>query len=261
MATPAGTYASLRGSKNALGAAHRAGGKLAQDIPNVNEVVKENAAALVRVVGRLASEGHRLFADLGGGQPVQGMDARKLPELYEVARQRQEDLRWLLLDSDIVAVTHARASIGRLPGVAVVQEDLRHPTKVLEAIDTHLGLDRPIVVILGAVLHFLTEQEVAELMYPLRELLVPGSVVVATHVTSTGVARRRSPKARPRTRPSTASPSIRVPGTRSRLCPARSPFASRAWSARSTSCQPRMGYPRRKGAALSHVDGETAFSR
>jgi len=188
MATPAGTYASLRGSKNALGAARRAGGKLVQDIPNVDEVVKENAAALVRVVDRLASDGHRLFADLGGGQPVQGMDARKLPDLYEVARQQQEDLRWLLLDSDVVAVTHGRASIGRLPGVAVVQEDLRHPTKVLQAIDTHVGLDRKIVIIFGAVLHFLTEQEIAELMYPLWDHLVLGSVVVATHVTSTGVA-------------------------------------------------------------------------
>jgi hypothetical protein len=153
----------------------------------VDEVVKENAAALVRVVDRLASDGHKLFADLGGGQPVQGMDARKLPDLYEATRQQQEDLRWLLLDSDIVAVTHGRASIGRLPGVAVVQEDLRRPTKVLKAIDTHVGLERPIVIILGAVLHFLTEQEIAELMYPLWDHLVLGSVVVATHVTSTGM--------------------------------------------------------------------------
>jgi S-adenosyl methyltransferase len=186
-ATPAGTYAELRGSKEALPASRGAAAKVAGSVDKVHEVVQENAEALVRAVRHLAAAGHTRFADLGGGPPMHGMDARNLPDLCVVAVQEQPERRWLLLDSDVIAITHARASIGRLPGVAVVHEDLRNTTEVVAALDQHLGLDEPIAVILGAVLHFLSNEEAAGVMGMLRERLAAGSVVVVTHATSTGV--------------------------------------------------------------------------
>lgn len=186
-ATPAGTYAGLRGSKDALPAARAAAGKVTDAVKDAPVVIEENAAALVRAVRHLAADGHTRFADLGGGPPMQGMDARKLPDLCVVAAQEQPATRWLLLDSDVIALMHARASIGRLPGVAVIKEDLRNTDQVIAALDEHLGLDNPIVVILGAVVHFLDDHEAGRVMRALRERLAAGSVVVVTHLTSTGV--------------------------------------------------------------------------
>lgn len=52
------------------------------------------------------------------------------------------------------------------------------------AMDEHLDLGKRIVVILGAVLHFLTTEEVHALMSELWACLTSGSVVAATHLTS-----------------------------------------------------------------------------
>ncbi|MEU8403862.1 SAM-dependent methyltransferase [Nonomuraea sp. NPDC048892] len=186
-ATVAGTYAALRGSKNPLDPSRTAGDGIAKEVPNVDLVVEENAAALVRAVEHLARAGHDRFADLGGGIPEQELDRRKLPDLCMVAARHQPGRRWLMLDSDVLAIMHSTQLYGKLPGMAVVQQDLRRTDAVVKALEAHLGHDKPIVAILGAVLHFLTDHEVTALMAALRTFLPPGSVVVVTHATSTGV--------------------------------------------------------------------------
>ncbi|GAA3251155.1 SAM-dependent methyltransferase [Nonomuraea helvata] len=185
-ATPSRTYASLRGAPNdALAADREAVAELRNAIEKVDEVVRENAEALVRAVRYLASVGYDQFADLGGGRPLQGLDARKLPDLAAVAAQERPGMRWLLIDSDITAITAGRAI---LRGIAETEQvDLRDPTKVLKALDVHLDLNRPVIVILGAVLHFLTDWEATQLMTALWGDLPTGSMVLVTHVTSTGV--------------------------------------------------------------------------
>lgn len=92
IAVPSRTYAAFRGaSKDAFPADREAASELrkALDGMQVDEVIRENAAALVRAVDFLAQE-HLQFADLGGGRPMQGLDQRKLPTCvrwpYSVSR-------------------------------------------------------------------------------------------------------------------------------------------------------------------------------
>ncbi|MGV9383586.1 SAM-dependent methyltransferase [Nonomuraea sp. NPDC003707] len=182
-AMPSRTYAALRGSANDAFAADReAVDGLRRTIDQVDDVVQENAEALIRAVRHLARTGFDQFADLGGGRPMQGLDARKLPDLAAVAAHERPGTWWLLLDSDITAITAGRAL---LRGIAQAEQvDLRYPTDVLAVLATHLDLDRPVVVLLGAVLHFLTDWEAAQLMAALWGRLAEGTVVVVTHVTS-----------------------------------------------------------------------------
>ncbi|NRQ30671.1 hypothetical protein HII36_02290 [Nonomuraea sp. NN258] len=187
-AVPARTYAALRGAgRDAFAPDRAAAEEFKKTIhENVDEVAQENAAALVRAVRHLASRGHTQFADLGCGRPVQGMDALQLPDLYDVAAGIRPDVQWLALDSDELVATTCRALL-RGPGVDVAQEDLRHSAKVLDAMSRHLDLNRPAVVVLGAVLHFLTDEQCTDLRFALRARLAPRSIIVLTHVTSDGM--------------------------------------------------------------------------
>ncbi|MFF0771002.1 SAM-dependent methyltransferase [Nonomuraea wenchangensis] len=187
-ATPASTYAALRDSKDVLRAARDSADTLASDIQHLREIVRENASALVRAVRHTAKLGYTRFADLGGGMPASSHDATRLPDLAVVAAGHAPDRRWLLIDSDVVAIMHGRATIGRLPGVEVADPlDLRDTKRLMKALHEQLGLDEPTVVILGAVLHFLDDAEADHLMWALYDVLPADSLALVTHVTSDGL--------------------------------------------------------------------------
>uniref|UniRef100_UPI003F493416 SAM-dependent methyltransferase n=1 Tax=Nonomuraea sp. CA-252377 TaxID=3240003 RepID=UPI003F493416 len=208
------TYAAFRGaSKDAFAADWEAAIELrrALDGVQVDEVIQENVTAFVRAVGFLTRK-HLQLADLGGGRPMQGLDQCKLPDLCQVANERQPQRRWPPLDSDITVVIAGRALIGG-PSVAVAQEDLRCPSEVVYAMDEHLHPGKQIVVIRGAVLHFLTTEEVHALMSELwasrpaawwSRRISPAPMLI----------QRRRPLERRPARPSTASTSTPAPGTR-----------------------------------------------
>ncbi|MGP4104611.1 SAM-dependent methyltransferase [Nonomuraea sp. KM90] len=187
-AAPSRTYAALQGANDAYAADRKAVAELRQALTgvDVDEVAQENLAALGRAVKHLARQGYTQFADFGGGRPMQRLNKRKLPDLTTVAEAEQPERRWLLLDSDLTAITAGRALLGG-PGVAVVQGDLRDVPAVLAALHDHLDMRGRPVMILGAVLHFLTMQEARVLLDALWEHLAPGSVAVATHLFTAGV--------------------------------------------------------------------------
>ncbi|MEV0617542.1 SAM-dependent methyltransferase [Nonomuraea sp. NPDC050404] len=188
MPAPARTYAVLRGANRDGFAADREAARVLQQTihEKVDEVVQENAAALVRAVAHLARQGFVQFADLGCGRPVDAPDALGLPNLYDVAAAVNPGVRWLALDSDQLVVTACRALL-RGPNVEVVQQDLAHSAKVLDAINWHLCGATPVVVLMGAVLHFLTDEQCTNLRFALRSRLKPRSKIVITHVTGDGM--------------------------------------------------------------------------
>ncbi|MGR6924567.1 SAM-dependent methyltransferase [[Actinomadura] parvosata] len=186
-AAPWRTYGALLGAKDTFAADRKAAEEMCRTLHGVpvKEVTRENAAALIRAVHLLAGQGHTQFADLGGGRPMNSLNDDNLPDLATVAEAEQPARQWLLLDSDVSAVTAGRALLGGA-GVAVVQQDLRHLPGVIAALHDHLDMSRPVVVILGAVLHFLTMPEAQLLLDALWEELASGSVVVVTHLTGEG---------------------------------------------------------------------------
>ncbi|NRQ34553.1 hypothetical protein HII36_22310 [Nonomuraea sp. NN258] len=185
--TPSHTYAALRGADKETTFHQRAAARQLQEaIPGVDEVVQENAAALARAVSYLAQQGFDQWADLGCGKPLSGTDVLRLPNLVDVAARFQPDLRWLALDSDRLVVTYCRAMLHH-HGVRVEQEDLRQPETVARLMHMHLSMARPVAVVLGAVVHFLGDEDARHLMDVLYTCLAPGSKVVLTHVTGEGL--------------------------------------------------------------------------
>jgi hypothetical protein len=92
------------------------------------------------------------------------------------------------VDIDPIVLAHGRA--GREepgPGsVTVVAGDVRRPAEILEHPEVRalLDFDRPVAVLLVAVMHFVVaEEDPYGAVRTLMEAVAPGSVLVLTHVT------------------------------------------------------------------------------
>ena len=105
---------------------------------------------------------------------------------HEVAQAVDPGVRVVYIDNDPVAVAHSRAVLEGNEWATVAAADLRDPRSILEHTETRrlLDFDRPLALMLVAVVHFLPDEEhPAEVIATLRDALAPGSVVVITHAT------------------------------------------------------------------------------
>ncbi|MGH3377547.1 MAG: SAM-dependent methyltransferase, partial [Actinoallomurus sp.] len=96
--------------------------------------------------------------------------------------------RVVYVDNDPIVLAHAKALLtGTTEGhTAFIQADLREPAKILNHPTTRdvLDFDRPIALMLVAILHFLPdEDDPATIVRTLVDALPSGSFLVASHVT------------------------------------------------------------------------------
>ncbi|MFE1963329.1 SAM-dependent methyltransferase [Streptomyces sp. NPDC059479] len=151
--------------------------KAMEFMPGLPKIMKANRAFMRRAVEFALNEGISQFLDIGSGIPTFG-------NVHEVAQTANPEARVLYVDHDPVAVAHSRAVLDGNHNAAIVSADLRKPGQILtspEALQL-LDLDRPVALLLVAVLHFLEDEDdpygaVAEL----RDALAPGSLLVLTH--------------------------------------------------------------------------------
>jgi SAM-dependent methyltransferase len=144
--------------------------KVVAAIPDVPAGCRANRAFLQRVVRHLAAGGIRQFVDIGSGIPTVG-------NVHEVA---PPDARVLYVDIDPIAVLHARQLLRGDERVAVLQHDLRDPRPILD--HPLVDLDRPVAVLMMAVLHFVTdEQRPAGILATVRDAVAPGSYLALSH--------------------------------------------------------------------------------
>lgn len=152
-------------------------------MPELPGVLREGRALLRRMVRYLAMEaGVRQFLDIGSGIPA--VDA-----VHEIVRPEHPDCRVVYVDIDPVAVAHGRAILDGVPGAAAVLGDLRDPRRILTDPEVRgvLDFDRPIAVLLLAVLHFIPDAEdPAGIVSTLREAVVPGSYLAIGHASADG---------------------------------------------------------------------------
>jgi hypothetical protein len=147
--------------------------------------MQANRAFLRRAVRYLVQQGVRQFIDIGSGIPTEG----NVHETIEAALADRpgEEYRLLYVDHDPVAVVHSELILGDgHPGVRVLQGDLRRPREILEssARKEIVDLDRPVAILMVAVLHFIGEEESpAELVGAFREAVADGSYLVMSHAT------------------------------------------------------------------------------
>jgi len=155
----------------------RAAEQLKAVAPDIVLSSRINRLFLRRAVVRLARQGIDQFLDIGSGIPTVG-------NVHEVALQANPATRVVYVDIDPVAVAHSRLILEGNPSATALQADfcqmpdiLRHP-EILRMLD----FDRPIGVLLVALLHFV--QDEADIQHALRTLsrrLPSGSCVVISH--------------------------------------------------------------------------------
>jgi hypothetical protein len=155
---PARMYDYYIGGKNHFAADRALADKALASWPAGRIGLRENRAFLGRAVRYLAAEaGIRQFLDLGSGLPATN-------NVHEVAQAVAPSSRVVYVDNDPLVLAHARALLtpasaeGR---TAYVQADIRQPADILSSpvVRSVLDFDRPIALMLVAVLHFLPDED------------------------------------------------------------------------------------------------------
>ncbi len=176
-------YDYFLGGKDNFAADREAAARVLEAWPAVRTAARENRRFLGRAVRYLVEEaGISQFLDIGSGLPSVG-------NVHEIAQEVNPRARVVYADNDPIVLAHARALLASKPEgkCAYIHGDLRDPKYILshDAIRETLDFDRPVALILCAVLHFIPdEDEPGRIVDTLIDALPPGSYVAASHVTA-----------------------------------------------------------------------------
>ncbi|MEU6213196.1 SAM-dependent methyltransferase [Streptomyces sp. NPDC047023] len=152
-------------------------------MPGLPKIMQANRAFMRRTVRHAVAEGVTQFLDIGSGIPTFG-------NVHEIAQAASPEARVVYVDHDPVAVAHSEAVLAGDDRTGVVAADLRKPQEILTApaVGRILDLDRPVALMLVAVLHFLEDSDAPyEAVAELREALAPGSMLILTHASYEGI--------------------------------------------------------------------------
>ncbi|NUR57421.1 MAG: SAM-dependent methyltransferase [Catenulispora sp.] len=178
-AHPARIYDYLLGGKDNFDVDRDAAELALAKMPELRAMARANRAFLGRAVRHLAEAGITQFLDIGTGIPGPGNTG-------EIARAVHPQARVVYVDYDPIVSAHSRALLSAAdPALsAVVQADVREPKTILEsgAVHSVLDFERPIAVLLVALLHFVSDEEDAHgLAAQFVDALAPGSALVVSH--------------------------------------------------------------------------------
>ncbi|MFC1402161.1 MULTISPECIES: SAM-dependent methyltransferase [Streptacidiphilus] len=181
VAHPARMYDYYLGGKDNFPADREAAERILAVGPQTRVFAQANRAFLGRAVRFLAEQGIDQFLDIGTGIPAAG-------NTHEVAQSVNPAARVAYVDNDPIVLAHARALMAGhgLGATTVVQADLRDPAAILAdpAVRAAIDFDRPVALMLVAVLHFVTEAEDPDAVTALlRDALPSGSYLVLSHAT------------------------------------------------------------------------------
>jgi len=154
--------------------------RIQQRLPGVAGTFANNRAYLRRVVRYCVRAGVTQFLDLGSGIPAMG-------SVHEIARAIRPDVRVAYVDNEPVAVAHSEQILAGLDGVSISAADMRDPQAVWSApgVRAVLDLDRPVAVLMIAVLHFVApDEDPAGVVHGYLSRLVPGSLLAISHAST-----------------------------------------------------------------------------
>jgi hypothetical protein len=181
VAHPARRYNYWLGGKDHFAADRESGDMFAAAFPSVRLAALENRAFLRRTVRFLAEAGVRQFLDIGTGLPVPD-------NTHEIAQRIAPESRVMYVDNDPIVMTHARAlTVGSPQGrTGYLEADVREPSTILTdpAVRAVLDFDRPVALMLVAVLHFIHDDDQARsIVRQLLDALPSGSHLVISNMT------------------------------------------------------------------------------
>ncbi|MFJ3715195.1 SAM-dependent methyltransferase [Streptomyces sp. NPDC090057] len=152
-----------------------------RDLPGSVAIAFANRAALVRAVAEIVTTTDvRQFIDLGSGLPT-------ADNVHQIAQRHAPESRVVYVDIDPQVLVHGRTLLAENDRTRVVAGDVRRPQEVrahpatLELID----FERPVAVILSAVLHHVNDEEdPAGIVRYWRDQVPPGSYFFLSHFRS-----------------------------------------------------------------------------
>jgi hypothetical protein len=136
-----------------------------------------NRAALGRAVRFMAAEGIDQFLDLGSGLPT-------AQNTHQIAQSVNPAARVVYVDNDPSVSIHGQALLADDASTRVIFGDMREPATLLghPRIERYLDFDRPLGLILNAVVHhLLDEEDPYGIVATFKDVLAPGSMMQLTH--------------------------------------------------------------------------------
>jgi hypothetical protein len=166
------------GGKDYFAADRAAGEQAIKAFPDIVLSARANRAFLARAVRFLAgTAGIRQFLDIGTGIPSAN-------NTHEVAQSVAQDSRIVYVDNDPIVLTHARALLTSDPAGATdyIDADLREPEQILARAAQVLDYDRPVAVMLMAILqHLQEEDDPYQVVATLMAAMPSGSYLALSH--------------------------------------------------------------------------------
>jgi trans-aconitate methyltransferase len=181
-ANVARVYDALLGGTHNFAADRDVASALTAIEPSARDAARANRAFLGRAVRFLTGAGIRQFLDIGSGVPTSG-------NVHEIAQAAAPDSRVVYVDTDPVAIAHSRSILAGNDRATIVHADLREPDVILShpEVKRLIDFDRPVALLLVAVLHFITDEErPGDLVKRLAAALAPGSYLAISHGTLDG---------------------------------------------------------------------------
>jgi SAM-dependent methyltransferase len=151
-------------------------------LPGAPLFARASRTFLTSAVRYCVQRGVNQFLDLGSGIPTVG-------NVHEVARKADPSARVVYVDSDPVAVAHSEAILDGDEHATIVEADIREPKRVIDDPATRrlLDFDRPVALLLVAVLHFIPDSDdPGGLVDQFTAQLAPGSYLIISHGTNDG---------------------------------------------------------------------------
>ncbi|RFU88136.1 SAM-dependent methyltransferase [Streptomyces triticagri] len=176
-AHPARVYNVWLGGKDHYEVDQEAAELAARANPTIVPSVRANRAFLGRAVRHLTAAGIRQFLDIGTGVPA-------ADNTHEVAQRAAPEARVVYVDNDPIVLSHARALLVSGPEgqTDYVQADARDVDTILDAAGRTLDLDRPVGLMLVAILQYIKDSEDPwDITRRLLDRLASGSHLVLSH--------------------------------------------------------------------------------
>ncbi|NOK64328.1 MAG: hypothetical protein GFH27_549431n16 [Chloroflexi bacterium AL-W] len=174
---PARMYDYFLGGHHNFEVDRRIADQICQMYPDAANAARANRAFLQRAMAFLLNQGIDQFLDLGSGMPTVG-------NVHEIAQDALPSARVAYVDSDSIAVIQSRALLEDVAYTVVVQSDIREPEAILgnSNIVTLLDFQRPVAVLMVAILHFVTDDVKAhQIIQTFANKLPKGSYLVLSH--------------------------------------------------------------------------------
>jgi O-methyltransferase involved in polyketide biosynthesis len=181
--SPARMYDYYLGGKDHYPADREAAEKVIATMPPgvIRTAARQNRGFIGRAVRYLAGEaGIRQFIDIGAGLPTMG-------SVHEIAKATAPESRVVYVDNDPIVIAHGREMLQGHDHAVIIQHDLREVDKILgdDQLRQTLRSDRPVAVLLVAILHFISDDEDPRgIIDRLFASLPSGSHLVISHATA-----------------------------------------------------------------------------